>query len=92
VPEIVLLYNNNTISGTATEKGGNDNIITVKNYMYYNTISGTATEKGGNDNIITVYTTCTARDIIIVHVVYTVIILSLPPFSVAVPEIVLLYM
>jgi hypothetical protein len=43
--------------------------------MYYNTISGTATEKGGNDNII-----------------YTVIIFSLPPFSVAVPEIVLLYM
>jgi hypothetical protein len=50
---------NNTISGTATEKGGNDNIITVKNYMYYNAISGTATEKGGNDNIITVYTACT---------------------------------
>jgi hypothetical protein len=40
--------------------------------MYTNTISGTATEKGGNDNIITV--------------------LSLPPFSVALPEIVLLYM
>jgi hypothetical protein len=56
---------NNTISGTATEKEGNENIITVYNYMYNNTISGTAT---------------------------TVIILSLPPFSVAVPEIVLLYM
>jgi hypothetical protein len=39
--------------------------------MYNNTISGTATEKGDNDNII---------------------ILSLPPFSVALPEIVLLYM
>jgi hypothetical protein len=39
--------------------------------MYNNTNSDTATEKGGNDNII---------------------ILSLPPFSVAVPEIVLLYM
>ena len=45
---------NNTISGWATEKEGNDNIITVYNYMYNNTISGTATEKGGNDNIITV--------------------------------------
>ena len=45
---------NNTISGTATEKGGNDNIITVYNSMYNNTISGTAPEKGGNDNIITV--------------------------------------
>jgi hypothetical protein len=40
--------------------------------MYTNTISGRATEKGGNDNIITVW-------------FYTVIILSLPPFSVAVP-------
>jgi hypothetical protein len=45
---------NNTISGTATEKGDNDNIITVSNYMYNNTISGTATEKGGNDNINTI--------------------------------------
>jgi hypothetical protein len=47
------MYTNN-ISGRATEKEGNDNIITVYNYMYNNTISGTATEKGGNDNIITV--------------------------------------
>jgi hypothetical protein len=39
--------------------------------MYNNTISGTATEKGDNDNIITEF------------------ILSLPHFSVAVPEIVL---
>jgi hypothetical protein len=46
---------NNTISGRATEKGVNDNIITVYNYMYNNTISGRATEKEGNDNIITVY-------------------------------------
>ena len=37
----------NTISGTATEKGGNA-------ACYNNTISGTATEKGGNDNICTV--------------------------------------
>jgi hypothetical protein len=43
--------------------------------MYNNTISGTATEKGGNDNLYMQF--------------YTVIILSLPPFSVAVPEIVL---
>jgi hypothetical protein len=57
----VVLYCNSIIitsffiSGRATEKEGNDNIITVYNYMYNNTISGTATEKGGNDNIITVY-------------------------------------
>jgi hypothetical protein len=68
--------------------------------MYNNTISGTASEKGGNDNIITVYSTCTIiislaqqlkKEVMIILYMefYTVIILSLPPFSVAVPEIVL---
>ena len=41
---------NNTISGTATEKGGNENILEYKTTCTINYLH----EKGGNDNIITV--------------------------------------
>jgi hypothetical protein len=54
---------NNTISGTATEKGGNDNKLLCQRY-YYCTCSIYC-----NYIIITSFFSCCARDSIIVHVV-----------------------
>jgi hypothetical protein len=58
---------NNTISGTGTEKGGNDNIITVYTTCTIILSLGTCSIYC-NYIIIASFFSCCARDSVIVHV------------------------